>query len=78
MQLAINAIIFVLAFVVVAKPLQFRKAISQFIKKLRFVTDGFKLGTFVSELEKAALLPDDVDETRPFSHAELLTRFVTC
>jgi hypothetical protein len=78
MQIAVNAVMFVIVFVVVTKPMQIRKAINQFIRKLRFVTNGFKLKTPTSEREEAALLPDDVDEIRLFSHSELLTRFVTC
>lgn len=78
MQLAIDVVIFAAAFAIVAKLIQqCRKPINQFVKRLRFVTDGFKAETPPSEWEKAALFHNKVDEPRPFSHAELLTRFVT-
>ncbi|KAM0311597.1 hypothetical protein ACHAPQ_012366 [Fusarium lateritium] len=74
MQIAINAIIFAIAFVAITKPIQFRKALNQFIKKLRFVTNIFKLKIPISKWEETSLLSDDIDEIRPFSHLELLTR----
>lgn len=77
MKIAINAIVFVIAFAVVTKPTKIRKAFKQFIKKLRFITNGFKLKTPTSEQEEASLLPNDVNEFQPVSHSELLTRFVT-
>jgi hypothetical protein len=72
MQLAINAIILVLAFTVVAKPIQFRKAVNRLIKKLRSATNGF---------EKVALLPNEFEEIQLLSdseNVELLTKFVAC
>jgi hypothetical protein len=78
MQIAINAVILVIAFAVATKPLQIRKAFNQFIKKLKSVMNGFKLNTPASERKEATLLPDNFSKTRPFSHLELLTRFVTC
>lgn len=77
MQLAINALILVVAFAVAAKQKQFQKAIYQCMKKLRLVTNSFNFGTPASERKQATLLPNDVDETWPVLHAELLTRFVT-
>lgn len=78
MQIAINAVILVIAFLVVTKPLQIRKAFNQFIKNLKFVINSFKLNTSASEREEAALLPETFSENRSSSHLELLTRFVTC
>lgn len=75
MQLAINAVILFTAATVVAKLIQFRKApIDQFIKKLRFITNGFKLGTPPSKHEEAALRADDVNEIPSSSATQLLTR----
>ncbi|SPJ78790.1 uncharacterized protein FTOL_07181 [Fusarium torulosum] len=74
MKIAINAIVFVIAFAVVTKPTKIRKAFEQFIKKLRFITNGSKLKTPTSEQEEASLLPNDVNEFQPVSHSELLTR----
>ncbi|KAI6760430.1 hypothetical protein HG530_009290 [Fusarium avenaceum] len=74
MQIAINAVILAIAFMVAIKPLQIRKAINQFIKKIKFVVYGSKLNTSPSEREEAALLPDNYSRTRPSSHLELLTR----
>ncbi|KAH7239404.1 YqcI/YcgG family-domain-containing protein [Fusarium tricinctum] len=74
MQIAINAVILVIAFAVATKPLQIRKAFNQFIKKLKSVMNGFKLNTPASERKEATLLPDNFSKTRPFSHLELLTR----
>ncbi|KAJ4138417.1 hypothetical protein NW768_002248 [Fusarium equiseti] len=68
MQLAINAIILVLAFTVVAKPIQFRKAVNRLIKKLRSATNGF---------EKVAFIPNEFDEISLLSdseNVELLTK----
>jgi hypothetical protein len=77
MQIAINAVIFVIAFAVITQPIEIRKAINRFIKKLRLVKNGFIIKTPTSEWEEAALLSDDVAKIRPSSHLELLTRFVT-
>ncbi|CZR45686.1 uncharacterized protein FPRO_15138 [Fusarium proliferatum ET1] len=75
MQLAINAVILFTAVTVVAKLIQFRKApINQFLKKLRFITNGFKLGTPPSKHEEAALRVDDVNEIPSSSSTDLLTR----
>lgn len=71
MLLAFNAIILALAFAVVAKPIQFRKAVNRLIKRLRAATYGF---------EKVALLPNEFDEVLLPSdpeNVELLTKFVT-
>lgn len=77
MQLAINAVILFIVVTVVAKLIQFRKApISQFIKKLGFITNGFKLWTPPSKQEEA-LRTDDVNEAPSSPLAELLTRFAT-
>lgn len=76
MQLAINAVILAVAFTVVTRLMQFRKApLNRFIKKLRFLTNGFKLVTSTTE-QVAALRSHGVKDTRSYSHAELLTRFV--
>ena len=82
MQLALNAVIFILgysiAFAVVAKPTQSRKAIAQFLNKLRFVTNGFKSAYPTSEAEKTELLPEEerqADRAAVLSSkAELLTK----
>ncbi|RKL35174.1 hypothetical protein BFJ70_g8032 [Fusarium oxysporum] len=75
MQLAINAVILAVAFTVVTRLMQFLKApLNRFIKKLRFLTNGFKLVTSTTEQEVAALRSHGVKDTRSYSHAELLTR----
>ncbi|KAH7148028.1 YqcI/YcgG family-domain-containing protein [Fusarium sp. MPI-SDFR-AT-0072] len=75
MQLAINAVILFIAVTAVARLIHFRKApINQFIKKLRFIMNGFKLKTLATEQKEATSLPDNVNGTRSFSQAELLTR----
>ncbi|KAF5551497.1 ycgG [Fusarium phyllophilum] len=75
MQLAINAVILLVAVTVVAKLIQYRKApINRFIKKLGFLTNGSKLGTSASKQEETTLCNDDVNENRSPSLTELLTR----
>ena len=82
MQLALNAVIFILgysiAFAVVAKPIQSRKAITQFLNKLRFVTNGFKSVSPALDAEKTALLPEGERQADraalSSSGAELLTK----
>ncbi|KIL84954.1 hypothetical protein FAVG1_11824 [Fusarium avenaceum] len=74
MQIAINAVILVIAFVVATKPLQIRKAFYQFMKNLKFVINGFELNTPGSERKEVALVPDNFSENRSSSRLELLTR----
>ncbi|KAG5753348.1 hypothetical protein H9Q70_004017 [Fusarium xylarioides] len=75
MQLAINAVILFIVVSVVTRLIQSRKApINHFIKKLRFLTNGSKLGIPAPKQEEATLRTDDVNEPWSSSLAELLTR----
>ncbi|KAF4993165.1 hypothetical protein FGRMN_6650 [Fusarium graminum] len=74
MLLAFNAVILVVAFTAVVKPIQFRKAINQFIKKLRFITNSFTPWKPASKWKQAPLPFEDVNELASSSQVELLTR----
>ncbi|KAF4959450.1 hypothetical protein FGADI_1671 [Fusarium gaditjirri] len=75
MQLAINAVILAVAFTVFTWLVQSRKVpINRFVKKLRFLTNGFRLGAPTTEQELVTLRNHAIHGTRPYSCAELLTR----
>lgn len=76
MQLAVNTIIFVVLFALAAMPIRLQKAINRVFKQFGLVTNC--LGADFSERlpEDITACPADLNETRPTSHGELLTRFV--
>jgi hypothetical protein len=73
MQLAINAVLFVVAFLILFHLIQFQRTIDQLIKKLRSATKDLKLGTLPSKRDAGVF----ASELLSGSHIELLTRFVS-
>ncbi|CEI70894.1 unnamed protein product [Fusarium venenatum] len=70
MQLAINAILFVVAFSILSDIIRFQRTINHLIKKLRSATNDFRLRKSPSKRDAVALTL----RLLPTSHAELLTR----
>ncbi|UZP43447.1 hypothetical protein NXS19_011263 [Fusarium pseudograminearum] len=70
MQLAINALLCLVAFSVLSNIMQFRRTVNQLVRKLRIVTHSFRHETIPSNSNEAALQP----ALLPALHGGLLTR----